>query len=98
MSAAAESVLVRLRFGGGKRLPVILQTGAAACAGTLALPWWRATYGYEIPRLGCGARRDWAQLRSRSSSRLWCLNCRLRVPRPPVPQSVGYLLADGASD
>ena len=47
MSAAAESVLVRLRFRGGKRLPVILQTEAAEC-GLASLAMVASYHGYEI--------------------------------------------------
>ncbi len=47
MSAAAESVLAGLRFGGGKRLPVILQTEAAEC-GLACLAMVASYYGYEI--------------------------------------------------
>ena len=47
MSAAAESVLAGLRFGGGKRLPVILQTEAAEC-GLACLAMVASYYGYQI--------------------------------------------------
>jgi ATP-binding cassette subfamily B protein RaxB len=47
VSAAAESVLAGLRFGGGKRLPVILQTEAAEC-GLACLAMVASYYGYEI--------------------------------------------------
>ena len=47
MRAAAEGVLAGLRFGGGKRLPVILQTEAAEC-GLACLAMVASYYGYEI--------------------------------------------------
>lgn len=47
MSAAAESMLAGLRFGGGKRLPVILQTEAAEC-GLACLAMVAGYYGYDI--------------------------------------------------
>ena len=51
MSAAAESVLAGLRFRGGRRLPVILQTEAAEC-GLACLAMVASYYGYEIDLAG----------------------------------------------
>ena len=55
MSAAAENVLAGLRFGGGKRLPVILQTEAAEC-GLACLAMVASYYGYEIDLPGMRRR------------------------------------------
>lgn len=51
MNAGSEAMLAGLRFGGGKRLPMILQTEGAEC-GLACLAMVASFYGYEIDLVG----------------------------------------------